>query len=93
MLAKIDLLDEETEEKLSLFEQLCKQYKTLSKPLIFWPHNKNNTWVKFLKHFEYMYSVLEESGFKSPKELTIFEFYNKIEFIKQRAKEAEKRKK
>lgn len=93
LIAKIELLVEESEENLTTFENLCKQYKSISRPLIFWQGHKKNTWVKFLKHFEYLYSVLEESGFKAPKELTVFEFYNKLEFIKQRAKEAEKRNK
>lgn len=79
--------NEQTEKELA---GLIQEYKAAAKPLRFWPHDKKNTGVKFAKHFERMFAILEEAGTKDPKELTVFEFYNRLEYLKEKADEANK---
>ncbi len=85
LIAKCDLVLEDSEENRQKLYSLLEQYRQSTKPLSFWPHNPKNDWVRFKRHFERMYAILEEAGVKNGKELTVYEFYSRLEYLKDKA--------
>lgn len=86
LLARLNLIEDPSDENEKEVQLLQKRLQELHKPLSFWPSNKKNDWVRFKKHFEKMYAVLEEAGIGLAKNLTVFEFHTRLEYLKDRTK-------
>ncbi|OZI09943.1 hypothetical protein BWI93_00975 [Siphonobacter sp. BAB-5385] len=59
-------------------------YSELTEPPSFDPRNPDNFIIDLEKSFARTCAALEESGCKEPKELSIFEFYARIQQFEQR---------
>jgi hypothetical protein len=62
----------------------------INPPKDFTPGNPENILVKMDKSFEGVCSALIDMGVQHPKELTLLEFYSRIEHIERKHKEKPK---
>lgn len=69
-------------------ERMTTELITYSNPKTF--SGANSVEIQFDKQFENLCLVLSEQLHVKPKEYSVLEFYNAFEFVKERAKQAEK---
>lgn len=70
----------EIEEKLSKIDEY---FTELNKPNDFNPQSTSNTIILFEKNIEQLISLLETNQIHKPDELSLFEFYGRLKFIKE----------
>lgn len=74
--------DEEVSKELRI---ISEYFLNLNKPKVFNPYADDCILTENDKTFEEICNAMEESGFMSVRNVTVFEFYSKIAYLEKRA--------
>jgi hypothetical protein len=82
------MLEVEPKNKTHLEEltDLQKFFVLQQKPFRFDPYKEDNIVMQLESEFEKTVAVLQENGIPSPKELSEWEYYSRLEFYRERYK-------
>ena len=83
---KVELWTTGNKEHQRLIDIADKYLKEVLKPKSFTADNPNNEIVSNENAFEAICAALEDCGCPNPKELTVYEFYKRIEYYKKKFK-------
>jgi hypothetical protein len=86
LLIKCELAIQPDNEKLQQLEVLQRYFLDQDKPNKFDPYDQDNVLMTGELNFEDVCNTMEDQGSFSPKKLTEFEFYNKLQFYKKKFK-------
>lgn len=72
------------EKNEAVIDKIDTYLLELTKPAIF--YGKDNAEIKYNKSYEEMCSFLIEKGYKTPKKMTVLEYYSAFDFIQKQLK-------
>jgi hypothetical protein len=85
-LVKCQLAVEPDNDKLQAYEVLTRYFIDQQKPSKFDPYDNENVLMGSELAFEEVVNTMEDQGSFNPKQLTEFEFYNKLQFYRKKFK-------
>lgn len=77
-----------TEGQRQQLQSLQQFFLAYAAPDKFDPYEAENILMKSETSFEDIVATMEDNGIHRPKELTEFEFYNRVKYLKNKYKEA-----